>query len=144
MSNSEGPATFHASVWTDVAGLAGTQLSNAFWSLATTVEFGTCCDLVTIGGISGVTVNGGAAYFLIVAPANPADSSSNAWDWNTQGASGRLGSDDGGVNWVDTGNSLGAFEIQGDAILEPGSWLLPATGLALGLAAVRGQSDGAK
>jgi hypothetical protein len=84
------------------------------------------------------------AYFLIVAPANPADSSSNAWNWNTQGASGRLGSDDGGVNWVDTGNSLGAFEIQGDAILEPGSWLLPATGLALGLAAVRGQSDGAK
>src|ERR1039458_3732803 len=59
--------TFTASIWTDVGGLPGVQVPGAFWNASTPYVVGTCCGLVSIQGITNVTLTGGSQYFLTLA-----------------------------------------------------------------------------
>jgi hypothetical protein len=106
---------FSASIWTDVAGTVGTQVTGADWSGAVGVP--ACCatDLTPITDITGVTLSGGQAYFLVLGPSSPTDFVT--WHSNNQGVTGdvqflELGgglASDFGAN-----STLGAFEILGN------------------------------
>ena len=62
--------------------MPGSQVSGASWSGTTAVS--SCCSLVSIQNISGVTLLGRQSYFLVVAAGIPL--TSEYWMWNNQGA----------------------------------------------------------
>jgi hypothetical protein len=55
--------TFSASIWTDVEGNPGTRVTDAYWVATAPFYPG---GLVSITGITGVTLTGGQAYFVVV------------------------------------------------------------------------------
>jgi len=62
---------FSAAIFTDEAGVPGTQVDNAFWSMSTTTPEPSCCTLESVAGITGVTLIGGQEYFMVIAPPKP-------------------------------------------------------------------------
>jgi hypothetical protein len=141
VSNVAAPGTFDASIWTVVDGRPGVEIAGASWtSLSTDQTFGGCCGLTSITGISGVFLNGGQDYFMLVTPVSVSDTSWNAWNFNNQGLNtGFAFSTDGGVNWSGGGtNTTGAFDVLSgtSGVPEPGSSLLIAGGM-IGIWAVR-------
>ena len=54
-----GTNAFYASIWTNSDGLPGAQVTNAYWPALAAVNYP---SLVTISGISGVTLTGGQSY----------------------------------------------------------------------------------
>jgi hypothetical protein len=131
--------TFDARIFTDSGGLPGVQLYG-WGNLFTSAPEETCCSLVSITDMNGVTLTGGQQYFLVVGPEDLSDASFNAWNLNNQGVTGlSLYSADGGATWgVDSGAQF-AFDIAGTP--EPGSLLLFGTGLAGILGAWRRKSN---
>lgn len=116
VENFVGPNTFYASIWTDNAGIPGTEVSGAYWSLTTSLPIpGICCGLVSVGGTTGVNLSGGQQYFLVLGPLSLSDHSLNGWIFNNQGVTGlELQSQDGGNSWKSIGiQTLGAFDILG-------------------------------
>ncbi len=128
--------TFYASIWTNDGGLPGSQVAGAYWTnLITNTNFGSCpptCTnnggLVTVSGISGVSLVGGQSYFMILGPVALNDDSWNAWNLNNQNQTGTtLYSIDGGATWNSRGISpLDAFDV---LTPEPGSLLLLGSGV---------------
>ena len=118
-----GPRTVFAALWTEDGFLnPGEELG--FWNnLFVDQVFGGCCKLITISGISGVTLNGGQRYLMIVGPVDPNNTTFAAWNMNNQ------------TNWRQ-GNP-NAFDVLGWQIPEPGTLLSLCTGLILSLGAMR-------
>lgn len=132
IGNSYGPNTFEASIWTNSGNSPGTQVAGAEWSLSTNNHFGVCCDLVSVTGISGVTLTGGQQYFMIVGPLDRSINSENDWQFNSQNVTGLdLYSVDGGANWISSESTslLSAFDVLSTP--EPGSMVLLGTGLLM-------------
>ena len=128
--------TFTAAIWTNVAGFPGTQVTGAFWSLSTTANPGTCCSLVSVTGISGVTLIGGNSYFLVLQPVSNSDNSFTSLMYNTVGVTGTEDySFNGGKTWGSNGTqTLGAFDVLSGAAAptpEPATFALLGTGIAL-------------
>ena len=118
--------TFYASIWTDNAGLPGSEVAGAYWNLSTSTSSGSCCSLVSVTSISGVNLNGGEQYFMILGPLSLADNSYNVCNLKNQGVTGLdLVSNDGGSSWITRpAQTLGAFSLE--TIPEPSGWSMVA------------------
>jgi hypothetical protein len=124
--------TFYASIWSDDLGAPGVQLPNAYWSLSTSTAAETCCALVSINGISGVTLTGGTQYFMVLGPLSITDTSYNIWALNNQGVTGDDQISINGAPWVDNGpQTLGAFDVLSGTVPEPSTFVLLGGGIAL-------------
>lgn len=137
MWNFSGLQSFTASIWTDVAGKPGAQVSGALWSLAATNAYPGCCALASVTGISGVSLTGGQQYFMVLQPVSYSDNSSNAWIYNSQSVSGDMQSTTNGTTWSDLGttSNFAAFDVIGGSSTapsapEPASFALGGFGLA--------------
>jgi hypothetical protein len=130
-------STFYASIWTDESGAPGTQVAGAYWTFSNTTAPGA---LVSITGISGVSLIGAADYFMVLGPLNPTEDGLLGWYGNNQGYFGDLqSSSSGGATWHDIGSpglpfSSGAFDVLGSSIAnipEPSTLAVLCAGLAL-------------
>jgi hypothetical protein len=111
----DGQNSFYAALYTDNHGQPGTELQR--WNnLSSSQHIGGCCALVSITGITGLSLTAGTRYFLVLGPMSVTDSSFLTWNLNTVNLGGaELISTDGGTSWVTTGstNLSGAFDILG-------------------------------
>jgi hypothetical protein len=123
---------FNASIWTDVNGQPGTQVTGAYWDdLISSNPALQCCGLVTLSGLSGVSLEGGQSYFMVLNPMNLTGMAYFVWNSNNQGATGlELYSTNGGFNWNSNGiQTICAFDILGTPVPEPTTLLLVCTGI---------------
>lgn len=119
-----GVNSFFVALYTASGGSPGTLIAQ--WSnlsSKTTYGLGGCCGLVTITGITGVSLTAGTSYFLVLGPTNLSSTTSEGWNLNSTGATGldlyaNSGCQNGsgnGCNWNSNGTqtTLGAFDILG-------------------------------
>jgi hypothetical protein len=109
-----GANSFYVGLYTDGNGMPGTLLGQ--WSnLSSGTSFGNCCGLVSITGISGISLTAGESYFLVVGPTDPASTTYEQWNLNVAGSTGvQLYSHDGGNSWSSSGQQmLGGFDVTG-------------------------------
>lgn len=122
VSNVSGADTFFASILTDNSGVPGAEVANAYWSLSTSTAFGTCCGLVSITGITGVSLTGGQVYWMVLGPLSLSDNSYNVWDAESQNVPSKaVSSTNGGSTWSSGAITLvPAFDITSSP--EPATW----------------------
>jgi hypothetical protein len=134
--------SFTASLWTAGGnGLPGSEIAE-WGNLTSTQSVGGCCGLVSVTGISGVSLTAGTSYYLLLGPTNLNGTTFETWDANNQGASGtRLNANSGctsgngtGCTWSNNGSQTeAAFDVLGSSgggtVPEPSSILLLGTGL---------------
>ena len=115
-----------ASFWTVSAGIPGLQIGGSF---AVTAPAGFPPTVVSISNITGVTLNAGQSYFLVL---TPSDAFTYAdWSANNQGVTGGVA--DIGAGWQSIGANAATpvFDVTGTLtpVPEPASWMLLLAGL---------------
>ena len=128
----EGANLFYVNVDADNNGQPAAVLAS-FTNLSSSQNYGGCCGLVVITALSGLFLNTGTNYWLVI---GPMDTSSTTWEtWNFSNSAVGLDeySTDGGKTWVNNGiQPQGAFQISAACCgtPEPTSLLLFGSGLA--------------
>jgi hypothetical protein len=143
-----GENSFFVALYSDTNNLPGTLLGQ--WNdLSANQQFGGCCGLLSITGITGITLTSGQDYFLVMGPETTGSTLWAAWNQNSTGANGLLlqassGCSEGGAagcSWNSfSGSSLGAFDVigsSGQTVPEPSSLLLLGTGLVAAFGSIR-------
>jgi hypothetical protein len=107
----------------------GTVLAS-FTGLSSSTTFGTCCGLVTISNISGLSLSTGTEYWMVIGPTSTSATTWEAWNFSNSATGLDEYSEDGGKTWNSNGTQpQGAFDIIGGSTPEPTSLLLFGTGL---------------
>jgi len=137
----EGANAFYVGIYADNGGIPGTQLG--YWgNLSSNTNFGSCCGLVTISGISGLNLSTGVNYWMVVGPMTTGSDTWEAWNFSNSALGNDDYSTDGGKSWVQQGQQpLGAFDIVGGSTTgstpEPSSLLLFGAGVVATFGAIR-------
>ncbi|MGA2687164.1 MAG: choice-of-anchor tandem repeat GloVer-containing protein [Candidatus Korobacteraceae bacterium] len=114
LTYASGANTFDVTIWKDNNGVPGAQVPNACFLGVLGVSYP---NLLSISGISQVSMTAGQSYFMVIGPDDLSSDTFGAWNWNNQGVNTLdIYSTDGGVSWNSNGNGpMGAMDIQGDA-----------------------------
>ncbi len=128
----EGTNSFYWDVDANNNGVPGAVLAS-FTGLSSSTTFGSCCGLVSITGISGLSLTAGTDYWLVLGPTSTSATTWEAWNFSNSATGNDDYSTNGGQSWVQQGNqSQGAFQIiagTGGTTPEPTSLLLFGTGV---------------
>jgi len=142
-----GENSFYAALYADNNGGLG-SLVDRWDNLSSSQNNPGCCGLVSITGISGLTLTAGESYWLVLGPMNVSDTTFEVWNDNNQGATElSMYSKDGGATWTSNGSvTAGAFDVIGNggggSTPEPSSFLLLGSGLLTAFATLRGKIRG--
>lgn len=122
-----GTNSFFVALYTASDGAPGTLVGQ--WdNLTSSQNFGGCCGLVSITGISGVNLVAGTSYFLVIGPTNLDSTTFEMWNLNSVGAvgldlyatSGCQNGTGNGCSWNSNGvQTIGAFDILGSSGRSP-------------------------
>ena len=118
-----GTNSFFVALYTASGNSPGTLIAQ--WNnLSSSTTLGQCCGLVTISGITGVSLTAGTSYFLVLGPTNLSSTTLDTWNLNSSGVTGDTltatsGCQNGSgnnCNWNSNGvQTIGAFDISGSS-----------------------------